>query len=91
MLARLAGADFEIHVQHQRFAGGRYQQAAHHFKGGGFPCTVRPEQAKYLAALHGKIDVIGGSEIAEFFGERFRFNDRFARRAFHRVQNGAKR
>ena len=91
VLACLAGANLQIHIQHQRLAGCRYQQTAHHFKGGGFSRAVRPEQAKYLAALHGKIDVIGGGEITEFFGERFRFNDRFTRRAVHRVQDGAKR
>ena len=91
MLARLAGADLQIHIQHQRFAGRRHQQATHHLKGGRFSRAVRPEQAKNLAALHGKIDVVGGGEIPELFGEGFGFDHRFARRTFHRVQDRPKR
>ena len=91
MLARLAGADFEIHIQHQRLAGRRHQQATHHFKGGGFPRAVRPEQAKNLAAFYRKVDVIGGGEIAELFGQGFGFNHRLARRTFNRVEDRAER
>ncbi len=91
MLSRLAGADLQIHIQHQRFTGGRHQQAAHHFKGGRFPRAVRPEQAKNLAAFHREIDVISGGKIPEFFGQGFRFDHRFARRALNRVQDRTQR
>ncbi|MNT20536.1 hypothetical protein D3C72_1558480 [compost metagenome] len=68
MLTGFAGADLQIHIQHQRFTGGGHQQAAHHFKGGRFPCTVRPEQTKNFPALHGEINVIRRGEIPELFG-----------------------
>ncbi len=90
-LTRLAGADFKIHIQHQRLTGGRHQQAAHHLKGGGFARAVRAEQAKDLAALDGKIDLVGGGEIAKLFGERSRFNHRLFAVTLHRMQDLAKR
>ena len=91
MLARLAGADFQIHIQYQRFAGRRHQQATHHLKGGGFPRAVWPEQAKNFTALHREIDVIGGGEITEFFGQGFGFDHRLTRRTFYRVQDRPER
>ncbi|MNR32820.1 hypothetical protein D3C85_1504420 [compost metagenome] len=68
VLARFAGADFQIHIQHQRFARCRHQQAAHHFERGGFPGAVRSEQTENLPALDGKIDVICRREIPELLG-----------------------
>ena len=91
MLTRLAGADFQIHIQYQRFAGRRHQQATHHLKGGRFPRAVWPEQAKNFTALHREIDVIGGGEITEFFGQGFGFDHRLTRRTFHRVQDRPER
>ena len=87
MLTRLAGAGLQVHVEHQRFPRGRYQQAAHHLKSGRFPGAVWPEQAKNLTAFHREIDVIGGGKIPKLFGEGFGFNHRFTRRTFNRVQD----
>ena len=67
MLARLARADLEIHSQHQRFAGGGHQQAAHHFEGGGFPGAVGAEQAENFTALNLEIDMVGSGEITKLF------------------------
>ncbi|VGP40910.1 hypothetical protein SB00610_02110 [Klebsiella quasipneumoniae subsp. similipneumoniae] len=67
MLTRLAGADLKIHPQHQRFAGGGHQQAAHHFEGGGFTGAVLTHQRHHPA----RIDIQRGA------GERLDARERF--------------
>ncbi|GDE62332.1 hypothetical protein HmCmsJML291_00576 [Escherichia coli] len=68
MLARFTGTLFQIHAQHQGLTRGRYQQTAHHLKGGRFTRAVWSEQTKNLPAFNGKVDVIGGGKITKFLG-----------------------
>ena len=91
MLTRLAGADFQVHAQHQRFPGGGDQQAAHHLKRRGLSRAVRPEEAENLPAFDLKINVVGGGKIAEFLGQGLRLNHRVLMGAFHGVDNVAQR
>ena len=91
MLARFTGTLFQIHAQHQRLTRGRYQQTAHHLKGGRFTRAVWPQQTKDFTAFDGKVDVIGGGKIAKLFGQLFRFDHRLARCTFHRMQYCAQR
>ena len=86
MLARFTGTLFQIHAQHQRLTRGRYQQTAHHLKGGRFTRAVWPQQTKDFTAFDGKVDVIGGGKIAKFFGQFFRFDHRLTGCAFYRMQ-----
>ena len=85
MLARFTGTLFQIHAQHQRLTRGRYQQTAHHLKGGRFTRAVWPQQTKDFTAFDGKVDVIGGGKIAKFLGQFLRFDHRLAGCAFYRM------